>query len=770
MKQTLLVARKELRSFFDQPTAYVLAVAFLGLSLYLAFRSLYAMGSATLRPFFDLLPWLFVVFVPAAAMKSLAEERRNRTLEWLVAQPLTETEIVLGKFLGIWAFVGLTLAGTLPAAAGILMASEADPGIMVAQYAGAALLAAQMIAVGMCASAMTGNQITAFILGAFTCFLFVLAGTPVVQIGLPRMVGGWVAQLAVLGHFENVARGVVDMRDLLYFASTAGLFLLLATALLSRNRLSAGGAAYRRLRIGVAAIAATVLLANLAGERVRGRIDLTRDNLFTLSGGSRDILGALDDRVSLQLFASNDLPQEIQLSIRDVRDLVADMADASNGNLAVAELNPDGDQAAAEEASSFGISPIEFNVLRDDELQVKRGYFGLALTYADEQEVIPLINRVDDLEFRLVSAIAQMTTEEQPTVAFMTGFQAKEAYQYGAFRQSIADRYRITSVDVANDSAGALRPDSIDVLVVAAPAEPVSQEAAEAIGGYLDAGGTALFLMERHLIDPQGQTPYAIPSETGLEGLLEQHGVAASGDMVFDLLSSQHVSTQRGFFSVVQPYPLWPIAFRGDDHVTNRDLANVTFGWAAPFTWDDSAQAAALWVTTEGGGTRPGGGMIDPSMELASSQDELGVHVLAVAIEPNPVADAEGAESGGAGGRIVAVGDADFLEDRFAQASPQNLVFAANAIDWLAQDESLIGIRSKTRTPPQLAFESEFGKSALKWGMLAGMPLLFAAAGFLRVTGRAARAERQWQEAAKADDATLDALRQSSNSEGGEDS
>ena len=153
------------------------------------------MSTASRRPFFDLLPWLLVVFIPAVAMKSLAEERRGRTLEWLIAQPLTESEIVLGKFLGSWLFVMITLAGTLPMAVGVLLVSEADPGIMVAQYVGAALLTAQMIAIGIWASSITRNQITAFIIGAITCFVLVLIGTPVVQIGLPRLVGGWAAQL-----------------------------------------------------------------------------------------------------------------------------------------------------------------------------------------------------------------------------------------------------------------------------------------------------------------------------------------------------------------------------------------------------------------------------------------------------------------------------------------------------------------------------------------------------------------------------------------------
>ena len=768
-KQFLLVARRELRGFFDQPTAYVLAVAFLGLGLFLAFRSLYAMSAATLRPFFDLLPWLLVVFVPAVAMKSLAEERRGRTLEWLLAQPLTEVEIVLGKFLGNWLFVMITLAGTLPVAIGVLAASEADPGIMLAQYFGAALLTAQMVAIGVWASSMTRNQITAFILGAFICFALVLIGTPIVQIGLPRLIGGWAGQLSVISHFENVARGVVDLRDLLYFGSTCGLFLLLAVAALSQERLSNQSGAFRRLRLGTGAIALAVLVLNLLGGHVRGRLDLTRDDLFTLSDGSRAILGELDDVVNLTLFVSDDLPQEIQMTERDVRDLAADLRRASNGMLNAVEVNPDDSEDEADQASSLGVMPIEFNVLRDDELQVKRGYFGLAVTYADEQEIIPVIDRADDLEFRLVSAIANMTTVDRPTLAFMSGFGAKESFQYRAFRESLADRYNITTVNLAADSLGPpMVPDTVNVLVVAAPAQPLSPIATRVIESYLDGGGAALLLMERHAFNPQ--SPMTMPVTSGLEDLLAERGVEASDEMVFDLASSERVSVPQGFFSVIRPYPLWPIAFAGEDHAITRDLSNATFGWAAPFTWDeDNGAVTPLWQTTQGGGTQPAGGMIDPSQQFAASEDELSVQTLAVAIDPG----AAGGDGGDGdedseqsdpmpGGRIVAVGDGDFLEDRFAQANSQNVIFAANAVDWLAQDEALIGIRSKDRTPPALAFESDAGKNALKWGSLIGVPALFILFGFVRVTGRATRAERRWNEAG-----TTDAGAEVEESEGG---
>ncbi len=758
MKQVLLIARRELRSFFDQPTAYVLAVAFLGLGLYLSFRSLYAMQRATLRPFFNLLPWLLVVFIPAVAMRTVAEERRSRTLEWLIAQPLGETEVVLGKFLGSWVFVLITFVGTLPMALGILLVSDADAGIIFAQYVGAALLAAQMIAIGIWASAITRNQITAFILGAFTCFLLVLIGSPVVQIEMPRLIGGWLLQLSVISHFENVARGVIDLRDLLYFASTFGLFLLLAGVALGRERLSHKGEAFRRLRIGTAVIAVGVLVLNLLGGHVRGRLDLTGDRLFTLSDGSREILGNLDDIVNLTLFLSDDLPQEIQVIERDVRDVVADLEGASNGMLSVREINPDNEGEDSEEASSMGIMPIEFNVIGDDEFQVKRGYFGLALTYADEQEILPVIDRADDLEFRLVSAIASMTTEERPRLAFMTGFGAKEPFHYRAFRESVADRYDVTSVNMETDSTATLDIDSIDVLVVASPEMPVSPEVADAIDGYLNAGGAAFLLIERHAFNPQ--SPMAMPVTSGLEDMLARRGVKSTGELMSDAASPGRVQMQQGIFRVVRAYALWPISVRGEDHATNRDLNNIHFAWASPLTWqEDDATVTPLWTTTESGGVSPAGSPVQPGMELAAGQGAPGVHTYAVAVDPSLAEVGEGddggaeAEAGRPGGRFIVVGDGDFLEDGFVQQNAQNLAFAANAVDWLTQDEALISIRSKDRMPPALVFESDSTKGALKWTSLIGVPALFILLGFARVTGRAKRAERRWRDGETGDEA-----------------
>jgi len=736
MRRIWTVTRHEARGYFDHPTAYVLAVAFLGISLFLTFRSLYASGVATLRPFFDLLPMLYAVFIPAATMRALAEERRGRTLEWVLAHPLSETEVVAGKFLGDWFFVLVALAGTLPTALGVLLVSHADPGIMVAQYVGAALMAAQLVAVGLWASSLTRNQITAFIVGAVICFLLFLIGLPVVQIGLPPVLSGALARLSLVSHFQNVARGVIDLRDVLYFVSTGALFLVLAGAVVARERLSPERAEFRRLRVGAAAVALLVLVLNLLGSHIRGRLDLTRGDLYTLSDGTRQIVGGLDDLVQVKLFASSELPPEVQLQLRDVRDLLSDMRRASNGKLAVTELNPDRSDAAKDEASSFGITPIEFNVLRNDEFQVKRGYYGLAITYADQREVMPMIQRTDDLEFRLASAIARMTTTERPGVAFVSGYGAKGPYDFSSLRDDLSKRYTLRSLDIAGDSARPIPVDSTKVLVFAGPTQPVDSFAIGRIRDFVEAGGSALLLLEPVQVSPKSPTP--MPVHTGIEPLLEEWGVRMDPGMIMDLASSERVSLgRRGLFNVVAPYPLWPILFPAGDHLTTRGLNSLTMGWGGALEVVDTAHVTPLWRTSKAGAMRGPGAPIFPDQDFNVPDDQLAVRTAAVAVDPG-----EGARRG----RLIVVADETFLERQFAQANPQNVTFAANAVDWLAQDEALIRIRSKDRTPPALAFGSDFAKNFLKWGNLLGIPVLFALVGIVRVSGRRRRAEARWKE------------------------
>jgi ABC-type uncharacterized transport system involved in gliding motility auxiliary subunit/ABC-type transport system involved in multi-copper enzyme maturation permease subunit len=736
MKNIWTVARREVRGYFDQPTAYVLIVAFLAITLFLAFRSMYASGVASMRPVFDLLPILFAVFVPAATMRSLAEERRGHTLEWLLAQPVRETDVVLGKFLGDWMFVMLALVGTAPTAIGVVLVSDADMGIVLAQYIGAALLAAQFVALGLWASSFTRNQITAFIVAAGVAFALFLIGLPIVQIGLPPVLSGAVARLSVLNHFENVARGVVDLRDVVYFASTAALFLVLALGSILRDRLSHARAEWRRMRLGVVVTAVLVVMVNLLGSYLRGRIDLTSDGLYTLDRGTKDLLGNLDDIVQVKLFASTELPPEFQLELRDVRDLLADMRSAADGKLVVTEVDPGSDDAAQSEAESLGIYPVEFNVLRDEQFEVRRGYYGLAVEYADKSDVTPVIQQTDDLEFRIASAIYNMTTTKRVGVRYLEGFGASSPASIQGLTKSLGDRYDMRAMSMTGDSVAPINPDSVAVFVVDGPTQTLDSAAVRAIRDFADAGGATLLMLEPVNID--NQSPVPEPVTSGLDSLLASRGVTMTKDMVMDLASSERVNAGRqGIFQVILPYPLWPIVRPAGKSSITSGINQLTLGWAAALEYTDSTTVEPLWETSDAGALRSVNEPILPTADFNVPDDQLAVRTIAVSVTP---------KEGDPKGRMVVIGDASFSEAQYIQANAGNLSFIANSIDWLAQDEALIRIRSKDRTPPNLVFESDVTRNVLKWGNLVGIPLLFVLIGVLRVTGRRRRAEARWKE------------------------
>lgn len=236
------VLRRELRSYFVTPVAYVFLVIFLVLAGILTFYvgDFYERGLADLQPFFGMHPWLYLILVPAITMRMWAEETKGGTLELLLTLPLTLWQAMLGKFLAAWLFIGLALVLTFPIWVTVNYLGSPDNGVILAGYVGSWLMAGTFIAIGACLSALTRNQVVAFILTALVCVLLILAGQPQVldffQGALPRRLVNAVAHLSMLRHFEAISRGVLDLRDLVYFVlSTLG-WLIAGVLLLDLKR------------------------------------------------------------------------------------------------------------------------------------------------------------------------------------------------------------------------------------------------------------------------------------------------------------------------------------------------------------------------------------------------------------------------------------------------------------------------------------------------------------------------------------------------------
>ena len=191
MKAVWTVARRELKAMFDTPTGYVLLVVFIVANSFLFFRQAFLSSTASLRPMLDLLPWLYLFFVPAVAMRSLAEDTRTGLLEVILSQPLTELELLLGKYLGTVLFLGVALLCTLPIPLALAVGADLQWGPIVAQYVGSMLLGAGLAGVGVWASCLTRSQITAFITALAVCFILILVGLNPLIVGLPRSSGPW---------------------------------------------------------------------------------------------------------------------------------------------------------------------------------------------------------------------------------------------------------------------------------------------------------------------------------------------------------------------------------------------------------------------------------------------------------------------------------------------------------------------------------------------------------------------------------------------------
>ena len=237
MGMTNIIVKRELASYFSTPLAYVFIVIFLMLNGVFTFflGRLYERGQADLLPFFNFHPWLYLFLVPAIAMRLWAEERKTGSIELLLTLPVRLREVVLGKFLAAWFFAGIALALTFPIWLTVNYLGELDNGVILASYLGSWLMAGSFLAIGSCMSALTSNQVIAFILSVVTCFLFIVTGFPMVLDWLtdwaPLVVIDAVVSLSLMSHFQSISKGVLDLRDILYYLTMIGSWLL-ATAII----------------------------------------------------------------------------------------------------------------------------------------------------------------------------------------------------------------------------------------------------------------------------------------------------------------------------------------------------------------------------------------------------------------------------------------------------------------------------------------------------------------------------------------------------------
>jgi ABC-2 type transport system permease protein len=243
MRGLLPIFERELSGYFATPVAYVFIVIFLVLTGIFTWQlgNFFERGQADLRPFFDFHPWLYLFLIPAVSMRLWAEEHKSGTIELLMTLPVSRAAAVGGKYLAAWAFCGVALALTFPLWITVNFLGKPDNGAIFTGYIGSLLMAGGFLAIGACVSAATKSQVIAFIISIVICFLFLLAGFPPVTdflkaMHLPNSVVETITSFSFLARFDAIAKGVIDLRDIIFFSSLIAICLVMNALILEAKK------------------------------------------------------------------------------------------------------------------------------------------------------------------------------------------------------------------------------------------------------------------------------------------------------------------------------------------------------------------------------------------------------------------------------------------------------------------------------------------------------------------------------------------------------
>jgi len=420
VKNAWSVFKREFKSYFDSPVAYVFLTAFLVLVGFLTFAVMmfYERRQADLSPFFFWHPWVYLLLVPAATMGSWADERRNGTAELLLTLPITPVQALVGKFFAAWAFLGVGLALTLPVPLTAGYLGSPDWGSVLCGYIGSLLLAGAAAAIGLFASTLSRTSVVGFVVSFALLFVLMIIGfSPVVGAvaawGVPTFITDGLAACSLLTHFESLGRGVVDLADVGYYAGVAVLALAAAKTVTDGRRGASKGAAGLAL-LACVVIASVSILGNLPL-----RADLTAESLYTLSDGSKAVMAKLDRDVTVKLFVSDsaaEMPQALKTYARRVENLLKEYARASDGRLVLEAYDPKPDSDAEEWAQRYGVEPQTVNPFGSPV------YFGAVAVCGDREETLGALTPKTEttLEYDLTRLVTRAVWPERPVVGVMT--------------------------------------------------------------------------------------------------------------------------------------------------------------------------------------------------------------------------------------------------------------------------------------------------------------------------------------------------------------
>ncbi len=388
------IARKELAAFFSSPAAFIFIGAFLAALLFIFFwvDRFFARNIADVRPLFEWMPVLLIFLTSALTMRMWSEERRAGTLEFLMTSPVKPAVLVAGKFAACLALVAIVLALTLPIPITVSILGPLDWGPVFGGYLATLALASAYISIGLFVSSRTDNQIVSLIVTVLICGIFYLVGSNSLT-SLFGNDGGEILRLAGSGsRFNSISRGVIDFRDLYYYLSIFGVFLVLNLYSLESLRWSRQGRSERHFQWRIAALLVVLNLVagNLwLGQLTWARADLTQGHIYSISRETRSYLAQLQEPLLIRGYFSAQTHPLLAPLVPRLRDLLKEYEIAGRGRVRVEFVDPAKDAALEAEANSrYGIRPVPFQTTSKYQASVTNSYFNILVQYGDEFQTL----------------------------------------------------------------------------------------------------------------------------------------------------------------------------------------------------------------------------------------------------------------------------------------------------------------------------------------------------------------------------------------------
>ena len=474
-------------------------------------------------------------------------------------------------------------------------------------------------------------------------------------------------------------------------------------------------------------VAGILLLVNLLSRQYFIRIDATKENQYTLSNATKNILKDLDESVSITAYFTKDLPAQYAKNYTDLRDLLIEYNTRSKGMLDYEFVDPNSNPESEQEAVQSGISPLLINVREKDEVAQKKAFMGAIISSGETTDIINYFPPGGAIEYLLTTSIKKVVSVEKPTIAIGQGFGSPAMQQMEMLVQSMSVLYNVTSVDLSGNTP--IDP-SIQSIAIINPQDSIPTSTFAFLDTYVNGGGN--LAIAYNSVDGDFQTMQGTALSTGLSEWLAKKGLAVNQNFVLDAsAASVTVQQRQGFFTINSQleFPYFPMVGAFEDHPITQGLEQIAFQFVSSmeFNGNDAYEFTPLIHTSENSGVQAAPTSFDVQRKWTRSDFPNGRQVIAGVLSP---------AAGTLGGQIVTFADGDFLLGAQSRGqTPDNISLFSNAIDFLSDDTGLIDLRTKGVASRPIKEMEEAKITTTKWMSFLLPIALVIIFGFVRFQG-----------------------------------